>query len=119
MQWQLKIQYHNVSHLGINYTLLELIDETMTYLSKSNPEGISLYDFYLVIISKLSEEKIELLKDDYDVFIFICLDRYIGEFNVKLAGNRCEMIDDDYHTKWTHCQNCFNAFASSLQSENP
>ena len=57
MQWQLKIQYHNVSHLGINYTLLELIDETMTYLSKSNPEGISLYDFYLVIISKLSEEK--------------------------------------------------------------
>ena len=95
MQWHLKMQYHDISHLGLNYGFLELMDKTMTCLSKLTPKGILLYDFYSVVIFKLRQEKIELLKEDYEVFILICLARYIGDFNVKLAGNMCEMIDND------------------------
>ena len=94
MRWGFDIKYHDISHLGLDYSFLEIMDKTMIKLSKSNPEGILLYDFDMAIMSKLIEkEKKFLSAKDAVIFTFICLNRYIKEINVKLSEDGTEIVD--------------------------
>ena len=94
MRWGFNIKQHDISHLGLDYSFLEILDKTMIELSKSNPEGILLYDFDLAIMSKLIEKEKQFLSiKDSVIFTFICLSRYINENDVKLSEDETEMVD--------------------------
>ena len=79
MRWGFDIKYHDISHLGLDYSFLEIMDKTMIELSKYYPEEILLYDFDLAIMSKLIEKGNNFLTtNNAVVFTYICLNRYIA-----------------------------------------